>query len=123
MYAIRSYYEIKSYNLAQLLMQLRFTPEKKRQKQLDAAEGLFAIIDRDKEYPFEFICYRITGYHPKSPERSELIKGNELLEDVITSYSIHYTKLYDSRSRHRRASPTQSLPPSTPPGAASSPPS
>ncbi len=63
-------------------MQLRFTPEKKRLKQLDAAEKLFAIIDRNKEYPFEFVCFRITGYHPKSPERSELIKGEELLEDL-----------------------------------------
>jgi len=73
---------IKSHNLAQLLMQLRFTPEKKRPKQLDAAEKLFAIIDKDKEYPFEFVCFRITGYHPKSPDQSELIKGDELLEDL-----------------------------------------
>jgi len=63
-------------------MQLRFTPEKKRQKQLDAAEKLFAIIDKDKEYPFEFVCFRITGFHPKSPDQSELIKGDELLEDL-----------------------------------------
>ena len=41
-------------------MQLRFTPEKKRRKQLDAAEKLFAIIDKDKEYPFEFVFFRIT---------------------------------------------------------------
>jgi len=73
---------IKSHNLAQLLMQLRFTPEKKRRKQLDAAEKLFAIIDKEKEYPFEFVCFRITGFHPKSPDRSELIKGDELLEDL-----------------------------------------
>ncbi|MFH1717475.1 MAG: sigma-70 family RNA polymerase sigma factor [Planctomycetota bacterium] len=73
---------IKSHNLAQLLMQLRFTPEKKRRKQLGAAEKLFAIIDKEKEYPFEFVCFRITGFHPKSPDRSELIKGDELLEDL-----------------------------------------
>jgi RNA polymerase primary sigma factor len=73
---------IKSHNLAQLLMQLRFTPEKKRRKQLDAAEKLFAIIDRDKEYPYEFVCFRITGFQPKSEIESELIKGDELLEDL-----------------------------------------
>ena len=74
--------KIKSQNLAQLLMELRFTPQKKRQKQLDAAEQLLAIIDKDKEYPFEFVCFRITGFHPKSEAASELVKGDELLEDL-----------------------------------------
>ena len=73
---------IKSHNLAQLLMQLRFTPEKKRRKQLDAAEKLVAIIDKNKEYPYEFVCYRITGFQPKGDIDSELIKGDELLEDM-----------------------------------------
>jgi RNA polymerase sigma factor (sigma-70 family) len=63
-------------------MQLRFTPEKKRRKQLDAAEKLVAIIDKDKEYPYEFVCFRITGFQPKSDIESELIKGDELLEDL-----------------------------------------
>jgi len=71
---------IKSQNLAQLLMQLRFTPEKKRRKQLDAAEKLVSIIDINKEYPFEFVCFRITGFNLKS--ENELIKGDELLEDL-----------------------------------------
>ena len=74
--------KIKSYSLAQLLMQLRFTPEKKRRGQLDAAEELFKIIDKDKEYPFDFVCFRITGFHLKSAEDSEIIKGDELLEDL-----------------------------------------
>ncbi|MEA3227278.1 MAG: MerR family transcriptional regulator, partial [Planctomycetota bacterium] len=73
---------IASHNLAQLLMQLRFTPEKKRRKQLDAAENLFAIVDTDKEYPFEFVFFRITGFNLKSSDRSELIEGDELLEDL-----------------------------------------
>jgi len=74
--------KIKSKSLAQLLLQLRFTPEKKRLKQLDAAEKLFAIIDSEKEYPFEFVCFRITGFHPKGPVAEELIKGDELLDDL-----------------------------------------
>ena len=73
---------INSQNLARLLMQLRFTPEKKRRKQLNAAEKLVAIIDKDKEYPFEFVCFRITGFNLKSENEGELIKGDELLEDL-----------------------------------------
>lgn len=74
--------KIASNNLAQLLMQLRFTPEKKRRKQLDAAEQLFGIVDPEKEYPFEFVFFRITGFNLKSTDGCELIKGEQLLEDL-----------------------------------------
>lgn len=74
--------KIKNENLAQLLLQLRFTPVKKRRKQLDAAEKLFAIIEPDKEYPFDFVHFHITGFHPKSVAEQQLIKGDQLLEDL-----------------------------------------
>ncbi len=75
-------HRIKNQNLAQLLLQLRFTPVKKRRKQLDAAEKLFAIIEPDKEYPFDFVHFRITGFAPKSRPEQQLIKGDQLLEDL-----------------------------------------
>jgi len=74
--------KIKSQSLAQLLLQLRFTPENKRRTQLDAAEELYAVIEPDKEYPFEFVFFRITGFHPKGSAAEELIKGDELLDDL-----------------------------------------
>jgi len=74
--------KIKSQSLAQLLLQLRFMPENMRRRQLDAAEKLFAIIDSKKEYPFEFVCFRITGFHPTGAGAEELIKGEELLDDL-----------------------------------------
>ncbi|MHC4659497.1 MAG: sigma-70 family RNA polymerase sigma factor [Planctomycetota bacterium] len=73
---------IKNQNLMQLLMQLRFTPQKHRQKQLEAAEKLLGLIEKDKEYPFEFVCFRITGYHPKGLREQPLIEGDELAEDL-----------------------------------------
>ncbi len=63
-------------------MQLRFTPKNKRQKQLDAAEGLLVLIEKEREYPFEFVCFRITGFHPKGLAGQPLIKGDELAEDL-----------------------------------------
>jgi len=63
-------------------MQLRFAPERKRYKQLASAEKLFAIIDKDKEYPFEFVCFKITGYRLKDYIARELIKGSDLAEDL-----------------------------------------
>jgi RNA polymerase primary sigma factor len=74
--------QIQNRDLAQLLMQLRFTPEKKRRKQLDAAEKLCAIIDTEKEYPFDFVHFRITGFHPKSIVEDQPIKGDKLLNDL-----------------------------------------
>lgn len=75
--------KIKNQNLAALLMQFRFAPQKQRQKQLNAAEKLFEVIDKDKEYPFEFVCYRLTGFHPKDESARQLIKGDELAEDLL----------------------------------------
>lgn len=74
--------KISSPSLAQLLRQLKFTPQEKRRNQLDSAEELFGIIEKDKEYPFEFVCFRITGFHLKSAIGSEIIKGENLLEDL-----------------------------------------
>lgn len=74
--------KIKNQDVAELLVQLRFAPRKHRQKQLDAAEKLFSVIEPDKEYPFDFVCYRITGYHPKGSARQQLLKGDELRQDL-----------------------------------------
>jgi RNA polymerase primary sigma factor len=73
---------IKSKNLAELLVQLRFAPLNKRRKQLDAAEKLFVIIEPEKEYPFDFVHFRITGFNPRSDQEQRLIKGEQLLEDL-----------------------------------------
>ncbi len=74
--------QIKNPNLAQLLVQLRFTPQKHLRKQLDSAEKLLAIIKADKEYPFDFVCFHITGFHPKALLEQPPAKGNELAEDL-----------------------------------------
>jgi RNA polymerase primary sigma factor len=75
--------KIKSQSLEQLLIQLKFTPENKRLEQLEAAEKLLTIIDRDKEYPFEFVCFRITGFNLTAPsDTDELIKGDVLINDL-----------------------------------------
>ena len=59
--------KIECENLSELLIQLRFTPREKRPSQLDAAEKLFGIIEKDTEYPFEFVCFKITGYGQTLP--------------------------------------------------------
>jgi len=63
-------------------MQARFAPPGKRRKQVDGAERLLAIIEKDKEYPFEFVCFRITGFRPKGGAGRRLIRGDELADDL-----------------------------------------
>ena len=75
-------HRIKNQLLAQLLMQLRFTPEDKRRKDLDAAEKLHALIDPKRQYPFDFICFHITGFHPQGDIDEALIDGRELRDDL-----------------------------------------
>jgi RNA polymerase primary sigma factor len=74
--------KIQNHDLAQLLLQLRFTPEKKRRPQLKAAQELLEAIDAETVYPFDFVFYRITGFYPKSPLHSEPTRGAELAEDL-----------------------------------------
>jgi RNA polymerase sigma factor (sigma-70 family) len=63
-------------------MQLRFTPEPRRRKQLEAAERLYALVDERKTYPYDFVCFHITGYHRKSDGDQEVLSGRELLDDL-----------------------------------------
>jgi RNA polymerase sigma factor (sigma-70 family) len=74
--------KIKSHNLAQLLMQLRFTPEAKRRAQLEAAERLFSLIDRDRQYPYDFVYFHITGFQPKGGLEQEILAGTDLRDDL-----------------------------------------
>ncbi len=74
--------KIKNKNIDQLLLELRFMPWPRRQEQLRRAQELLLLIDKDLSYPFDFVCFRITGYHPKGSAEQPLINGAELYEDL-----------------------------------------
>lgn len=63
--------------------QLRFAPTRQRHKHLAAVEKLMLILDPQREYPFEFIVYRITGFRPSIAKYEDcLIRGDALLSDL-----------------------------------------
>lgn len=66
-----------------LLMDIRFSPKSQKQKQLDGAEELYELIHTGTSYPYEFICYKITGYRPKE-HPNDMIDGGDLKEDLRT---------------------------------------
>ncbi len=74
--------KIQNPGIAELLAQARFAPVRQRKKQLDGVEKLLAAVEKDKEYPFEFVCYKITGYRPTGEPGGQLIRGAELAEDL-----------------------------------------
>ena len=69
-------------NLADLARQMTFTPPKPRIVQLAAAEELLHAIDPTKAYPFDFVVFRITGYHPKGGATGPLLTGLALQHDL-----------------------------------------
>jgi RNA polymerase sigma factor (sigma-70 family) len=62
--------------------QLRFAPIPQKKKQLAASEQLLMILDAEREYPFDFIVYRITGYRPPEKPEQHLISGRDLMADL-----------------------------------------
>jgi len=75
-------HKIKNENLSRLLSQMRFTPYKKRAKQLRATDKLLSLIEEDKEYSFEFICYKITEFRIKDEIGQQMCKGDQLIRDL-----------------------------------------
>jgi RNA polymerase sigma factor (sigma-70 family) len=61
--------------------QVRFAPPAKRREQQARAEKLLTEIDPAKQYPYQYICFRVTEFRPDSyPDL--LIDGADLLHDL-----------------------------------------
>src|SRR3954463_13674347 len=74
--------EYKSPELSELRdQQIRFAPRAKKLQQVEAAERLIAEIDSEKTYPYEYVCFRGTGYRPTEPVSSK-ITGEDLRPDL-----------------------------------------
>jgi RNA polymerase sigma factor (sigma-70 family) len=67
--------------LKQLSQQVRFTPVERRLEQLNRAEKLLMEIQPDKQYPYQYICFRITEFRPDS-NPGLLLEGRDLEHDL-----------------------------------------
>ncbi|MCI0334916.1 MAG: sigma-70 family RNA polymerase sigma factor [Planctomycetes bacterium] len=61
--------------------QIRFAPRVKKLQQVEAAERLISEIDPQREYPYEYVCFRITGYRPEAAAQTKIL-GVDLLHDL-----------------------------------------
>ena len=61
--------------------QVRFAPREKKIEQIDCAENLLRELQTDRNYNYEYVCFRITGFRA---EQSPIIriKGADLRHDL-----------------------------------------
>ncbi|HMP79310.1 MAG TPA: sigma-70 family RNA polymerase sigma factor [Pirellulaceae bacterium] len=61
--------------------QTRFAPREKKLEQADRAEALLHTIEPERDYSFEYVCYRVTGFRPDA-SRVPSIPGRHLIQDL-----------------------------------------
>ncbi|MCE5328340.1 MAG: sigma-70 family RNA polymerase sigma factor [Planctomycetaceae bacterium] len=56
-----------------------------RKGYVDSAESLAMILDDDQEYPYDFVVFRLTGYRPRSIDKStpRPMLGSRLRRDLL----------------------------------------
>ncbi len=84
--------------MADLATQLTYLSAKMRLAQTDRAERLMCLIEPAKVYPYEFVCYQITGYRPRG-DVGKVLEGKALREDI--------TRLVEVASASLRITPEE----------------
>lgn len=67
--------------IGELAHQLRLSPVRLRPAQLEAAERLLDRIDPARDYPYDWVCFHITGYRRRDIDTT-LIPGRTLIADL-----------------------------------------
>lgn len=77
----------KFYNrdVEELAKQLAISPRRLRVEQLHGVERLLGLIEQDHAYPYELVCYHITGYRKRgTTQTSHSIPGKALIGDLVS---------------------------------------
>jgi RNA polymerase primary sigma factor len=80
--------------------QVRFAPPARRLEQLRRAEQLLVEIDAGKQYPYQFVCYRVTDFRPEA-HADLIIPGADLRHDLC--------RLIDRLARSMPALPVETV--------------
>jgi RNA polymerase sigma factor (sigma-70 family) len=62
--------------------QVRFAPPSRRLRQLARAETLVSEIEAGKQYPYPYICFRITDFRPDA-NADVMLSGDDLKHDLF----------------------------------------
>lgn len=69
--------------IAQLGHQLKLSPKRLRPSQVAGVERLLRFVRADKCYPYDLICYHVTGYESRKLRDAAGIPGEELIGDLV----------------------------------------
>ncbi len=71
-------------DMAGLAHQLTISPRRLRTAQLRGIENLLSLVERDKAYPYDFVCYHITKYRKRGLFTGVAVPGKALIADLVT---------------------------------------
>lgn len=78
---------MKSYrcqDIARLSHELTLSPARHRLRQLSGIARAIELIDPQREYPYSFVCFHITGYRSRRPNNDDaMLDGKNLIEDLV----------------------------------------
>ncbi|GJM25500.1 MAG: DNA-directed RNA polymerase sigma-70 factor [Phycisphaerae bacterium] len=72
-----------SKDLAELAHQLQLSPKAKRLSQLQGIETLLGLIQSDRTYPYDMVCFHITGYRNRRNSEKKPLAGSSLISDLV----------------------------------------
>ncbi|MCB9851013.1 MAG: sigma-70 family RNA polymerase sigma factor [Phycisphaerales bacterium] len=71
-------------DLAELAHQLLLSPRQKRLSQIHGINTLLGLVDAEKSYPYDMVCFHITGYRNRRNSERPAIPGDKLVGDLVT---------------------------------------
>ena len=71
-------------DLAELAHQLTLSPTRIRPAQIGGIERLLGLIEPDRAYPYDFVCFHITEYRRRGESAGAMIPGAALIRDLIS---------------------------------------
>lgn len=73
----------KSRDIAELAHQLMLSPRRQRMGQIAGAERLLELVEPGTDYPYDFVCFHLTGYRPLRPSKKSGLRGRFLISDIV----------------------------------------
>ncbi len=75
--------KFKSNDIAELAHQLTLSPRRQRLAQIAGAEKLLELVESERDYPYDFVCFHLTGYRPLKPSGKSSLHGEGLISDLV----------------------------------------
>ncbi len=70
--------------IADLTHQLTLSPRRLRLEQIRGIDTLLGLIEPERAYPFDFVCFHVTKYHQRAATPGSFIPGKALICDLAT---------------------------------------